>query len=493
MISYLYPPTPVSVTIPPLEYVRNGVSTQVAEDTANAANNRGLPILPTFYRNGVPVTVNIDTVTPANNRGLPVEIANVSGSVTINAGDLSVSTVSTNDSMAIGDPVTGLLANVTTSGSTGLEELHVTDDDGNTFLAAIDASLNQIDTATQTPGSAIAARIMQVGGSDGANARALRTDANGELQIDVLSSALPSGAASLAEQQTQTTALGAIQTAVQLLDNSANVDGNPAGTAGLMIGGIDGVGNFQQVSVNTAGELSVTFGSAGFSTETTLAALNAKVANNYGAASGAVRAAAQVGNAGGAADFNAGATGAQTLRVAANLQREGNALAYNVGSADANTLRAAALLTDGTSVLPFGTLGASRFSAASIASLLPQLGVMIGWDGTNHREVSITTAGHIEVEQASKDGALTQIQRTVGVTAVRATVSGGAPSNTRKLLMVKPSKNNTGAIYIGSSSVTTANGLEIIGPDRLEFIDDHSDYYLISDTAGQIVEILERA
>lgn len=492
MISYLYPPTPVSVTIPPLEYVRNGVSTQVAEDTANAANNRGLPVLPTFYRNGVPVTVNIDTVTPANNRPLPVELANVSGSVTINAGDLTVSTVSTNDSMAIGDPVTGAAANVTTNVSTTLEELHVTDDDANAFLASIDASLNQIDTATQTPGSALAARVMQVGGSDGTNARALRTDANGELQIDVLSSALPTGAASLAEQQTQTTALSAIQTAVQLIDNSANVDGNPAGTAGLMIGGIDGSGNFQQVSVNTAGELSVTFGSAGFATETTLSALNNKVANNYGAASGAIRTAAQVGNAGGVADFNAGATGAQTLRVAANLQREGNALAYNVGSADANTLRTAALLTDGTSVVPFGTLGASRFTAASIASLVPNLGVMIGWDGTNHREISITSTGHIEVEQASKDGAVTNAQITVGTTAVRATVSGAAPSSTRKTLFIKPSKNNTGSIYLGGSGVTTANGLEIIGPDRLEFHDDHSDYYLISDIAGQTVEILER-
>ena len=88
-------------------------------------------------------------------------------------------------------------------------------------------------------------------------------------------------------------------------------------------------------------------------------------------------------------------------------------------------------------------------------------------------------------------GTITNAQITVGLTAVRATVSGSAPNAARKRLSIKPSKNNTGAIYYGSSSVTTANGLEIIGPDRLDFTFDASDYYLRSDTAAQVVEIVE--
>lgn len=92
--------------------------------------------------------------------------------------------------------------------------------------------------------------------------------------------------------------------------------------------------------------------------------------------------------------------------------------------------------------------------------------------------------------KADVTGTITQLQPTVGVTAVRATVSGSAPVS-RKKLMIKPSKNNTGAIYIGSSSVTISTGMEIIGPDRLEFLNDSNDYYLISDTAGQVVEIVE--
>ena len=94
------------------------------------------------------------------------------------------------------------------------------------------------------------------------------------------------------------------------------------------------------------------------------------------------------------------------------------------------------------------------------------------------------------VETSISAGTITNIQKTVGTSAVRATVSGSAPS-VRKKLLIKPSKNNTGAIYLGSSSVTTANGLELIGPDRMEFLNENNDYFLISDTASQVVEILE--
>jgi hypothetical protein len=99
----------------------------------------------------------------------------------------------------------------------------------------------------------------------------------------------------------------------------------------------------------------------------------------------------------------------------------------------------------------------------------------------------------VVIQQSSQSGVITSTQKSVGTSAVRATVSGSAPLSSRKKLMLKPSKNNTGSVYFGSSSVTIANGMEIIGPDRLEFEFDSSDYYLISDTAGQVVEIVEIA
>lgn len=46
-----------------------------------------------------------------------------------------------------------------------------------------------------------------------------------------------------------------------------------------------------------------------------LSSIDGKINDNYGASSGAVRTAAQIGNTSGAADFNSGATTAQTLRV----------------------------------------------------------------------------------------------------------------------------------------------------------------------------------
>lgn len=63
-------------------------------------------------------------------------------------------------------------------------------------------SLQLLDDAVSTTGSAVPAKGFQATGTDGTNARALKTDANGELQIDVLSSALPSGAATSAKQDT---------------------------------------------------------------------------------------------------------------------------------------------------------------------------------------------------------------------------------------------------------------------------------------------------
>ena len=98
----------------------------------------------------------------------------------------------------------------------------------------------------------------------------------------------------------------------------------------------------------------------------------------------------------------------------------------------------------------------------------------------------------LTVSSGTTAGTITSAQITVGTSAVRATVAGTAPNAARKKLMIKPSKNNTGAVYLGASGVTTANGLEIIGPDRLEFEFDSGDYYLISDTAAQVVEVVEK-
>jgi hypothetical protein len=81
---------------------------------------------------------------------------------------------------------------------------------------------------------------------------------------------------------------------------------------------------------------------------------------------------------------------------------------------------------------------------------------------------------------------------TVGTTAVRATNDGAAVTAGRVVLKVKPNPANTGAIYIGSSGVTTATGMLVLPAETMEFNFDAGEYYLISDTAAQSCFVLEQ-
>lgn len=76
-----------------------------------------------------------------------------------------------------------------------------------------------VEEALSPDGGALPANLKVAGGYDGANVQALKTDAAGELQIDVLSSALPTGAATSALQTD-----GSQKT--QLVDGSGNVIGS---------------------------------------------------------------------------------------------------------------------------------------------------------------------------------------------------------------------------------------------------------------------------
>jgi hypothetical protein len=131
------------------------------------------------------------------------------------------------------------------------------------------------EVATAADAGALPALTKVVSGYDGANVQVMKTDATGSLQVDVESSELPTGAATAANQ----------------------------GTA---------IGHLSVIELNSQ-QLDVTLSTR--ASEVTLDALNNKVTNDYGLASAAVRTASQVGNASGAADFNAGNASAQTLRV----------------------------------------------------------------------------------------------------------------------------------------------------------------------------------
>jgi hypothetical protein len=106
-IVFLYPPN--SLVVPPVKFVLDGVDTSVSEDT----------------------------VTPANNRPLPVKLTGFTGDITVTANQLDVSTNAADDSMAIGDPISGEIANVGFNDDGSTKSLKVKDDDANTALTAL--------------------------------------------------------------------------------------------------------------------------------------------------------------------------------------------------------------------------------------------------------------------------------------------------------------------------------------------------------------------
>ena len=68
-----------------------------------------------------------------------------------------------------------------------------------------------LSRAIQQLGAAIGTYGALVAGSDGTNARAVKTDEDGHLQVDTLSSALPAGAATSAKQDTLAGLIGEVQ------------------------------------------------------------------------------------------------------------------------------------------------------------------------------------------------------------------------------------------------------------------------------------------
>jgi len=182
-------------------------------------------------------------------------------------------------------------------------------------------------------------------------------------------------------------------------------------------------------------------------------------------------------------DRDSGAAGVGTLRTVLATRHE------------ASTTPLALRESDGTNWLSSIALAATQLTSGALSAIKMSASVIMGWDGTTHRELSVDNTGKLSVNasvaQNYINGTLKSNQITVGTSEVRATTDGLAPSSTRQKLMIKPSGSNTGAIFIIASGGSTSTGMEVIGPDRLEFLFDITDYYLISDTPGQKIEIIE--
>lgn len=234
-----------------------------------------------------------------------------------------------------------------------------------------------------------------------------------------------------------------------------------------------------------------------FATETTLSTLNGKVPANLTVTATRLL----VDGSGVTQPVSAASlplpTGAATETTLTNVYNE---LVTSGNEANTNALT---LIDDvgaknetapATDTASSGLNGRLQRIAQRLTSLIALFPSSIGQKAKTD-SLSVTLAsdqGALAVTPTNNSGTVYSDQIGVGnSTPVRATVSGGSPNAARKKLIIKPSKTNNASIFIGGPGATILNSVEIIGPDRVEFNNDASDYYLISDDVAQLVEILE--
>ena len=453
----------------PIAYVLDGVDTEVEEDTAVAANNKALPSQLFIYKDGIQYPISIDTGTPANTVGVPVILTGASGPINITAGDLNVQLTDQGanyDATRIGDGTNLLGINATNEAKVhdadvltsvnsllGLlpsaigqqvsaaslsvvlsTEQEVILHNLETQLASISGTSNQTSLATTGINTPLPVNATLVGGSDGTNLVPLKVSALGVQETSVASLPLPSGAATEAKQDTGNTSLSGIGTNTINIPNVITTEGGAQPSHGLVVMGHTGAGVSRHILIDATGRV--------------VTSVTASVLP----------------------------TGASTL---AEQQTQTTAIGSITETAPA------------TDTASSGLNGRLQRIAQRLTSLIALFPTSLGTKTAANSLAVTLSSDQAAIPDAVIAGTITNAQITVGLTAVRATVAGSAPNAARKKLMVKPSENNTGVIYIGSSAVTTSNGISIIGPDRLEFMFDASDYYLRSDTAGQTVQVLE--
>ena len=92
-----------------------------------------------------------------------------------------------------------------------------------THLSEIEGAVETIETTVGTDGSAGPAKTLSVGGTEsGGNIQELRVDSDGHLQVDALSSALPSGAATAANQSTIIGHVDGVETLLGTIDSDTD-------------------------------------------------------------------------------------------------------------------------------------------------------------------------------------------------------------------------------------------------------------------------------
>lgn len=199
MITYLWPPQSVSVSVPPIEFSFNGVDTTVSRDTTTPANSRPLP------------TILLDSVgavaTPLTDAQLRASAVPVSGPLTdiqLRAAAVPVSASSL-----------PLPTGAATSANQALEitELQDIEADVEAMSAKLPATLGQ-----KTSAASMAVAIA----SDQSAIPVTGTFWQATQPVSAASLPLPTGAATLVEQQTQSARVGDLTEVAPATDTASS-------------------------------------------------------------------------------------------------------------------------------------------------------------------------------------------------------------------------------------------------------------------------------
>jgi len=444
MSLYIWPPVSTSVTAPPIEIILDGIPTQVEEDTGNPADTVAVPTKVYFERNGDNQDVIEDTTLIANNRALPSKLFIMKDG---NEVPVYKDTANTN---TLPIPVEIVAASGT--------PINITAGDLNVQLTDLGVNFD-------------ATRIGDGSGNYlGVNAsnEALVHDA------DVLSELVALNASDLATETT----LSAI------LADTASLDAKDFATETTLSAILVDTSSLDAKDFATETTLAAILADTAsldtkdFATETTLAALSAKF-NTLG----------QKANA-------AGAPVTLSTEQEALLQRIRDVLNTNdSGASTANTLRTVLAtrheavgtplsqrLSDGVDFISSIAIAAAQLTFGAITKAFHTVSINMGWDGTDHREISVDTSGNIQTK--TQGFTPSHIQATNVGDGVAVTLT--APSGSKWVKLMASSENSVNLkVALGATATTGVTGVgHQLQPGRSEDFPCSGNVSVIAEAAA---------
>lgn len=329
---------------------------------------------------------------------------------------------------------------------------------------ATEATLSSIDSKTPALGQALMAASIPVAISSNQST----------LPVSMASSPLPSGAATLAEQQAQTALLTTIDSGVGSIDTktpalgqaamaasvpvtiandqsafevsmaSEGTTGSPVPPQAIFVATEDSNGDLRPLLSDTSGVLQVNvIGLGTVAQETTLGSINTKT----------------------------------PALVSGRVPVDGSGVTQPISAAS----------------LPLPTGAATETTLAAINTKTPSLGqaamaasspVVLASDQSS---IPVAATPVVPPALTVKSAGI-----SVGTSAVRLTTDGSAPSSTRRVLIANCAPNNTNLFYIGDSSVTAGTGVVLAAGQTFAAENDAGDYYVICSAAAQTLYVTEQ-